>query len=276
LWKGTALAVPNSILACFSFSEGHGFSRAVESFIRAALAAEVMIRASSRPSTFFMSIYFIVALIAYLLGSIPFGYILVRIFRGEDVRGIGSGNIGATNVARQAPALGVATLILDAAKGFAAVLIAIRLSPETFGWAQRIVDSMPGETVPPPSGLYLLTAIASLFAILGHVFPVWLKFKGGKGVATGVGAFIALAPKAVLIVLLIFVAVVAAFRYISLGSIIAAAAFPIFAWLLYRYQASPAVFAAMVVASALIIAKHHQNIRRLLAGTEHRFELKHR
>jgi glycerol-3-phosphate acyltransferase PlsY len=118
--------------------------------------------------------------------------------------------------------------------------------------------------------------IAAVFAILGHVFPVWLKFKGGKGVATGVGAFIALAPKAVLIVLVIFVAMVAVFRYISLGSIVAAAAFPMFAWLLYRYQASPAVFAAMVCASALIIAKHHQNIRRLLAGTEHRFELKHR
>ena len=220
-----------------------------------------------------MAIYLIVALIAYLLGSIPFGYILVRVFRGEDVRAIGSGNIGATNVARKAPGLGIATLILDAAKGFAAVYIALAISHSSLNhYAPDTLGTYLTYDVSP----ILLMSIAAVFAILGHVFPVWLKFKGGKGVATGVGAFIALAPKAVLIVLVIFVAVVAAFRYISLGSIIAAAAFPIFAWLLYRYQASPAVFAAMVVASALIIAKHHQNIRRLLAGTEHRFELKQR
>ena len=117
-------------------------------------------------------------------------------------------------------------------------------------------------------------AVAALFAILGHVFPIWLKFKGGKGVATGVGTFLALAPKAVLVVLVIFAVLVAAFRYISLGSIIATASFPIFAWLMYRNQQSPAVFAATVAAAALIILKHHQNIRRLLSGTEHRFELK--
>jgi glycerol-3-phosphate acyltransferase PlsY len=103
---------------------------------------------------------------------------------------------------------------------------------------------------------------------------VWLKFKGGKGVATGVGSFLALAPKAVLIVLLIFVVIVAAFRYISLGSIVATAAFPVFAWALYRYQATTPVFAIMGAASALIIVKHHQNIRRLMAGTEHKFGVK--
>jgi glycerol-3-phosphate acyltransferase PlsY len=226
-----------------------------------------------------MAIYFIVAVIAYLLGSIPFGYILLRVFRGQDVRAIGSGNIGATNVARKAPGLGVATLLLDAAKGSGAVLCAQRLAysslnARSFGDAQGPVWTTVTffyHTTP-----VLLMAIAAVCAILGHVFPVWLKFKGGKGVATGVGAFIALAPKAVLIALIIFVAIVAAFRYISLGSIVATAAFPVCAWLLYRYQASPAVFAAMVVASGLIIAKHHQNIRRLMAGTEHRFELKHR
>lgn len=206
-----------------------------------------------------MGIFFIVAVAAYLLGSIPFGYILLRAFRGEDVRQHGSGNIGATNVARKAPGLGIATLVLDALKGFAAVVLAFSLARQVSG--------------PPP---LLLAAVAAVFAILGHVFPVWLKFRGGKGVATGVGAFIALAPKAVVVVLLIFAVLVIAFRYISLGSIVATAAFPVFAWLLYRKQATPAVFAAMVAASALIIVKHHQNIRRLLAGTEHRFELKHR
>jgi glycerol-3-phosphate acyltransferase PlsY len=227
-----------------------------------------------------MAIYFIVAAIAYLLGSIPFGYILVRVFRGEDVRAIGSGNIGATNVARKAPGLGIATLILDAAKGFAAALIAVQfakhystlyaaiLTARAAGHPVLLTQTRQQVAIDP---LYLMPAVAAVFAILGHVFPVWLKFKGGKGVATGVGAFVALAPKAVLIVLVIFVAIVAAFRYISLGSIVAAAAFPVFAWLLYRYQASPAVFAAMVCASALIIAKHHENIRRLMAGTEHRF-----
>jgi acyl phosphate:glycerol-3-phosphate acyltransferase len=228
-----------------------------------------------------MAIYFIVAAIAYLLGSIPFGYILMRVFRGEDVRAIGSGNIGATNVARKAPGLGVATLVLDAAKGFAAVIAAIEIMrrlhpPTTMLISQEQMEAMRQALRPGAQHFYLIMAIAAVFAILGHVFPVWLKFKGGKGVATGVGAFIALAPKAVLIVLLIFVVMVAAFRYISLGSIVATAAFPLFAWLLYRYQASPPVFGVMVVASALIIAKHHQNIRRLLAGTEHRFELKHR
>jgi glycerol-3-phosphate acyltransferase PlsY len=225
-----------------------------------------------------MSIYFIVAAIAYLLGSIPFGYILMRVFRGEDVRAIGSGNIGATNVARKAPGLGVATLVLDAAKGFVAVVFASRLATSGWNSVYQFTSLPNGAQYDPVHRVspIVLMAIAAVFAILGHVFPVWLKFKGGKGVATGVGAFIALAPKAVLIVLLIFVVIVAAFRYISLGSIVATAAFPLFAWLLYRYQASPAVFAAMVCASALIIAKHHQNIRRLLAGTEHRFELRHR
>ncbi len=203
--------------------------------------------------------YAIVAVIAYLLGSIPFGYILVRVFRGEDVRAIGSGNIGATNVARKAPGLGLLTLVLDAVKGFTAVMIGMLVSSRT-GADERHV--------------YLFAAFAAIFAIIGHIFPVWLKFKGGKGVATGVGSFLALAPKAVLIALVIFAAVVIAFRYVSLGSILGAAAFPVFAWLLNGEKNSPGVLAAMIAASALIILKHHQNIRRLLAGTEHRFELK--
>ncbi len=206
-----------------------------------------------------LTTYAIVAVIAYLLGSIPFGYILVRIFRGEDVRAIGSGNIGATNVARKAPGLGLLTLVLDAAKGFLAVMIAMLL---------------PARMDQNEHHIYIAAAIAAMCAIVGHVFPVWLKFKGGKGVATGVGSFLALAPKAVLVVLVIFAAVVIAFRYISLGSILAAAAFPVAAYLLNGERNSPAVLAATIAASALIILKHHQNIRRLLSGTEHRFELK--
>ena len=206
-----------------------------------------------------LTTYIIVAVVAYLLGSIPFGYILVRIFRGEDVRAIGSGNIGATNVARKAPGLGLLTLVLDAVKGFAAVMIGMLIGSRS-GADERTV--------------YLLAALAAIAAILGHIFPIWLKFKGGKGVATGVGSFLALAPKAVLISLIIFAAVVIAFRYVSLGSILGAAAFPIFAWLLNGEKNSPGVLAAMIAASALIILKHHANIRRLLAGTEHRFELK--
>lgn len=205
-----------------------------------------------------MATYLIVAIGAYLLGSIPFGYLLLRVFRGTDVRATGSGNIGATNVARSAPGLGVLTLVLDAAKGFAAVFIAMWLAT-----AHLLGAHNPA----------LIAASSAVFAILGHVFPVWLRFKGGKGVATGVGSFLALAPKAVLVVLVIFAAIVMAFRYISLGSIIATAAFPVFAYLLYG-QTNPAVLAAMIGAAALIILKHHQNIRRLLSGTEHRFSLK--
>ncbi len=207
-----------------------------------------------------MLIYVMIVFLAYLLGSIPFGYLLVRVFRGEDVRTVGSGNIGATNVARKAPALGLLTLLLDAAKGYAAVALAFGISHSS--WNRDNADPI------------LLMSTAALFAILGHVYPAWLRFKGGKGVATGVGAFLAVAPAAVAIVLVIFVVVVTASRYVSLASISATAAFPLFAWLIYRYGASPWFFAVTVAAAALIIVKHKDNIRRLLAGTEHRFELK--
>jgi glycerol-3-phosphate acyltransferase PlsY len=200
-----------------------------------------------------MQTYVIVAAIAYLLGSIPFGYILVRLFRKQDVRTIGSGNIGATNVARSgAKGLGILTLILDAAKGYAAVFM------------------IPNVTSVGGPNHFIAAAIAAIFAILGHMYPVWLKFKGGKGVATGVGVFLALAPAAVGLVLVIFIAIVWFSRYVSLGSIIATAAFPVLAWALYRNSKSPVIFIAAAFAAFMIIAKHHQNIRRLLAGTEHR------
>ncbi len=215
-----------------------------------------------------MQTYIIVAVIAYLLGSIPFGYILVRLFRKQDVRTIGSGNIGATNVARSgAKGLGIATLILDAAKGYAAVTIALTYHPAYLAGNPAL---MPDANRYDMRQMYVRAAIAAIFAVLGHMYPIWLKFKGGKGVATGVGVFLALAPMAVGVVLVIFIVIVWFSRYVSLGSIIATAAFPLFAWLLYRNSMTPSVLLAAGFAAFLIIAKHHQNIRRLLSGTEHR------
>jgi glycerol-3-phosphate acyltransferase PlsY len=214
----------------------------------------------------------IIASLSYLLGSIPFGYLLVRIFRGEDVRQSGSGNIGATNVSRKSPALGGLTLLLDALKGSAAVVVAIMLSRlEIMGWAE---SNLPWYTdhpwTPMPSLVIIRAAAAALFAVLGHIFPVWLKFRGGKGVATGLGAFIVIAPKAVLVAAGIFIAVVVIFRYVSLGSIVAAAAFPLLAYEIRAYGNAPMALAFMAATSLLIIVRHNENIRRLLAGTESR------
>jgi len=188
---------------------------------------------------------------SYLLGSIPFGYLLVRIFRGEDVRRSGSRNIGATNVSRTSPMLGVLTLLLDALKGAAAV------------WLTRLFA---------PS--YTITALAALFAVLGHMFPFWLGFRGGKGVATALGSFAVIAPGAVLVAAGIFIAVVLIFRYVSLGSIIAVAFFPLLVYETHSYGNMPSALAFMAIASLLIIAKHSQNIQRLLAGTENRLGAK--
>jgi glycerol-3-phosphate acyltransferase PlsY len=207
------------------------------------------------------SVYIVIAIIAYLLGSIPFGYLLMRIARGTDVRASGSGNIGATNVARAGgKKLGILTLFLDTLKGYVAVFLAEWLAKEVFS------------NLDPQQRPYILSgmSLAVLFAMIGHIFPAWLKFRGGKGVATGLGCFLALAPKAVLVVMAIFVAIVVVSRYVSLGSIIASAAFPLFAYLLYRQDASPAMLAVTVAASALIILKHRTNIERLIGGTENR------
>jgi len=203
----------------------------------------------------------LIAAAGYLLGSIPFGYLLVRVFRGEDVRRSGSGNIGATNVGRKSPALGVLTLILDALKGTAAVAIAVEASGA----------GLPLHTAhSAASAVAIRAALAALFAVVGHVFPIWLKFRGGKGVATGLGSFAVIAPKSVLAAVFIFLAVVLAFRYVSLGSIVAAAMLPVLAWLLHDYAGTPLVLVLMGATSLLIVAKHHENIRRLLTGRENR------
>jgi acyl phosphate:glycerol-3-phosphate acyltransferase len=198
-------------------------------------------------------IILIVAVIAYLLGSIPFGFLLVLTFRKEDIRTQGSGNIGATNVLRSgAKGLGGLTFLLDAAKGYVAVFAS--------GWL--LGDWFTGAD---------LRAIAGLCAILGHMYPVWLRFKGGKGVATAFGVFLALSPKAALIGLAVFLLVFLVWRYVSLASIVSAIAFPITALLLAHGQTMPLVTAVTVLIPMLVIAKHHQNISRLSQGTEYRF-----
>ena len=197
-----------------------------------------------------MIAFLITAAFSYFLGSIPFGYLLVRLFRGKDVRQTGSGNIGATNVSRTSPGLGVLTLILDALKGMAAVVLTRVLFPDQL----------------------LLQGAAAMFAIVGHMFPLWLSFRGGKGVATGLGSFVLLTPKTILVAIAIFVVIFVAFRYVSLASVSTVALFPLLAWFLGSYRDAPQMLGFFVVASALIVAKHHENIRRLLAHTESRFQ----
>lgn len=216
-----------------------------------------------------MTTYAIIAVVSYLLGSIPFGYILVKIFLKQDIRTTGSGNIGATNVGRTGrKGLAIATLFLDAGKGLLAVWLVPYVASGFVGdiWLSDLFVYHG----PPWS---LERSVAALFAILGHLFPIWLKFKGGKGVATGAGAFIALAPKAVVLVLVLFAVLVLIFRYVSLGSMIATAAFPVAVYFLTDYK-SPLVIAIIAVCALLIIAKHHANIRRLIAGTENRLGAK--
>jgi acyl phosphate:glycerol-3-phosphate acyltransferase len=199
----------------------------------------------------------VVIVASYFLGAIPFGYLLVRIFRGEDVRHSGSGNIGATNVSRKSPPLGALTLLLDAGKGFAAVQLARSYSH--FG--------------PTRDRLDLIMAVAALCAILGHMFPIWLKFRGGKGVATALGAFLRFSPLATLIAVIIFLVTILISRRVSLGSIIAAALFPGTVMLLHISN-DPAVLALIGVAALLVVFRHYQNILRLLSGAEPPFSLR--
>jgi glycerol-3-phosphate acyltransferase PlsY len=212
---------------------------------------------------------------SYLLGSIPFGYLLIHIFRGEDVRQSGSGNIGATNVSRKSPVLGLLTLFLDALKGSAAVALGIILSPPIL---ERIpVAYIPWRLILPMSlspDFAIWTASAVLFVLLGHMFPIWLKFRGGKGVATGLGSFVLIAPKTVLIVALVFITIVLVSRYVSLGSIAAVVLLPVLIALTGEAGVTPLALGLISLASLLIVARHHENVRRLLAGTESRIGAK--
>jgi glycerol-3-phosphate acyltransferase PlsY len=197
-------------------------------------------------------------LAAYFVGSIPFGYLIVRARGGGDVRETGSGGTGATNVTRRAgKGAGVLTLVLDAAKGVLVALLARRL-------------------LAPDFGINWWVAAASIAVVAGHVFPVWLKFRGGKGVATGLGVFLSLTPVAVAPAALVFLAVAWATRYVSLGSITATAALPLFVWLVGGREntdsvAAP-VMAVAVAGGALIIFMHRANIARLLKGTESKWK----
>ena len=200
----------------------------------------------------------LILIAAYLLGSIPFGYLIVRGVEGADVRESGSGGTGATNVSRRAgKRAGVITLLLDATKGALAVVLARSFVTDDFG-------------------INWWVAAAAFIAVFGHCFPVWLNFRGGKGVATGIGVFLSLSPLAVACAAVVFILVVAATRYVSLSSILATAAFPLFVWLLSVYvrpttNLAP-VMTAAIATGALIILMHHANIVRLMKGTERKFK----
>jgi acyl phosphate:glycerol-3-phosphate acyltransferase len=193
-----------------------------------------------------------IPLAAYLLGSIPFGLLLAKIFGGGDVRKAGSGNIGATNVTRVAgPLAGILTLVFDTAKGMAAVWLAARVTHDSAIWM----------------------VISAFAVLLGHCYPVWLKFKGGKGVATALGVFLALSPLAAASALLLFILCVAYWRYVSLGSVSAAAAMPLLIYFLWAPGHAPpiAIDLGTLAIAGLVIFKHGGNLQRLVDGTEPRF-----
>ena len=194
---------------------------------------------------------FLVLAAAYLIGGIPFGYLLVKLRSGEDVRSMGSGNIGATNVLRTTGrALGFATLLLDIAKGAFAVWLADRYLHGSVPWM----------------------AITALFVMAGHAFPIFLKFRGGKAVASFIGAFLYLTPVPLLAVLVVFVVTVALTRYISLGSVLAAGFFPFAVWLIDHPPHIIVIAAA--IAGVFIVYRHRSNLERIRAGNENILSLK--
>ena len=210
--------------------------------------------------------FLLIAVVAYLLGSIPFGYLLVRGFRHQDIRAVGSGNIGATNVLRSgAKGLGALTFALDALKGWIAVVFATGVLPMLPArWVQH--DAAYTFHVAAAASL------AAMCALLGHIFPVWLGFRGGKGVATAFGVFLAMAWPVALTSLTVFILATALFRIVSLASILAAFAIPIAAFAYPPHAGRGWVpLTALIVGPAIVVLKHHANIRRLLAGTEYRF-----
>ena len=196
----------------------------------------------------------IVCFAAYLLGSIPFGFLLAKLFGRTDVRKAGSGNIGATNVMRVAgPAAGILTLLFDAGKGWLAVWIASRVM----------------------HGSSSMMIAAGFLALVGHCFPVWLRFRGGKGVATAAGIFLALCPEALLAAFILLALVVWYSRYVSLGSLAAAAAIPLLVYLLWAPHFAPPIIVTLgsIAIASLVIYQHRANIGRLIRGEEPQFSV---
>jgi acyl phosphate:glycerol-3-phosphate acyltransferase len=205
----------------------------------------------SSSSSFWFSVVWLTPVMAYLLGSIPFGLLIVKALGGPDIRAIGSGNIGAANVTRTAGKFaGILTLLLDAGKGYAAVWLAAHFTNGNIRWMM----------------------VAAVCAVVGHMFPIWLGFKGGKGVATGLGVFLPICWQAVAAAIVLWLAVAIFWRYSSLGSISAAVALPLFVYLLYAPGHAPPEFLtlATVAISVLVLIKHRPNIARLVAGEEPR------
>jgi acyl phosphate:glycerol-3-phosphate acyltransferase len=193
----------------------------------------------------------LIPIVAYALGSIPFGLLIVRARGGPDIRAVGSGNIGAANVSRNAGSFaGILTLLLDAAKGYLAVWLAARWTNGNIRWMM----------------------VAAILAVVGHMFTVWLNFQGGKGVATGLGVFLPICWQAVAAAAVLWLVVVVFWRYASLGSISAAAAIPILIYILYAPGHAPPEFVSFgtLLICVLVIAKHRSNVERLVAGTEPR------
>jgi glycerol-3-phosphate acyltransferase PlsY len=196
---------------------------------------------------------FLILLLAYLIGSIPFGYVLVRLKTGQDVRSMGSGNIGATNVLRTTGrAIAVVTLALDLAKGFFAVWLMARFAGDSPLWMSA----------------------AALAVMAGHAYPVFLKFQGGKAVASFIGAFLYLTPVPMAAALVLFAIVAAATRHVSMGSIVMAGSLPLAAW--FIAHSPPVVLTTTVVAAVFIVYRHRENISRMRTGTEYVFRFDER
>lgn len=207
----------------------------------------------------------LVCLIAYLIGSIPFGYLAGKLFHRKDIRAGGSGNIGATNALRQyGVKTGVAVLILDLAKGVAVALLLTKVVP---GLALKLKQGIPTER--------FVFQLPALMVVLGHMYPVFLKFKGGKGVATAAGVFLILAPIPLFAAMLVFLLVAGLSRYVSLGSICAAASLFIaeLLWNIFFLREPEFPWLSLIVA-LLVILKHDQNILRLLEKRENRLSFK--
>lgn len=207
-----------------------------------------------------MYLEILMLIVAYILGAVPFGFIIVKLIQRQDIRTIGSGNIGATNVLRSGKKVqGIITLLLDAGKGALAVLLT--------GWV------LTGSS---PEWIAVWQSLAAVAAVFGHIFPVFLSFHGGKGVATGCGAYMAIIPLAVLTTLVVFALVVLLTRYVSLGSILATGLFPLWAYLFGYGEISMFIIWCGIGGALLIISRHRENIMRLIQGNENRMKLSSR